>query len=183
MKYNDPQRIENFNEYGVFPEIHDDIIEVVKMLPPEPTVDIGASVGLLTVRLGKYMPRVIGVEGNAKDFCRAIKGDNVSYLNYYLNSKTLRSFGKLMKITKVRYAVARRVFPEIYDKGGLALVQSVGETLYNAGIEKIILEGRVRAANSKHLLKSADKECEALKGFYTVERKYKNVRVLKRRER
>ncbi|QFG05747.1 methyltransferase [Bacillus phage 035JT001] len=183
MKYNDQQRIDDFNKYGVFPEIHDDIIEVVKRLPPEPTVDIGASVGLLSVRLGKYMTRVIGVEGNVNDFSRAVKGDNVFYLNYYLDSKKMRTFGKLLKCSNVKYAVARRVFPEIYDKGGLALVQAIGETLYNAGVEKIILEGRVRAANSKHILRDADRECEALKGFYEMEWKYKNVRQLKRRER
>lgn len=184
MRYNDPKHIEQFKKAGEFPAIHDDIIYLIKETKPEEggVLDLGSSIGMLAKQLTDHFPFVIGIEGNRNEHKTAqeLETDKLIFKNYYLNSiEDLEKTGQLIIDHGIKTVVARRVFPEIYDKGGAELIQHIGYMFQKAGIERIYLEGRKKDSRSKHPLKSADDEVTYLSEHYVVTAVYNDCRCLR----
>jgi hypothetical protein len=83
----------------------------------------------------------------------------------------------------VTLVVARRVFPEIaaaasWPTDGLALVSWLGDSLIDAGVKAIALEGRVPVKNARNPLWNADLEVEALGDTWKLVDSYRNCRWL-----
>jgi hypothetical protein len=175
--------LDEFNHSGKFPKIHDDIFTVIQNYSGiEPCMDFGSCYGLLSARMIKegYKRTVIGVEGNPRYFAKAIKYPGVLYENFYISRDTFQRLSELIKQKGVKLVVARRVFPEIAGDD-VSIVKELAGVLYESGIERIILEGRVPVENAKSPLSNVDKEVAALAGYYKLKYSYKNCRVLVRR--
>jgi hypothetical protein len=187
VKYNDPKHIETFLTERRFPAIHDDMADLFLMVTREngmkPVLDLGSGLGLLSKRMKIICPEVVGVEGSKKliEQSRRLSEKGLTFVNMSVTKETLKPLRGLISQFGIKYVVARRVFPEISDKGGVEFIGRLAQLFYHSGIEGIFLEGRKENTRSKHELKNADKEVQALSKYYELVGGYYDCRYLKRR--
>lgn len=81
----------------------------------------------------------------------------------------------------IKCVFARRVLPEIYETGGADLVSRLVSLLHDGGVEYVVLEGRKPSRNAVNPLCGVDQEIAAVKGKYSVVRRFRNCCVLRRR--
>ena len=180
MRFDDDKYIEDFVKYGKYPKIHDDIYYLDQFIGNVPVLDIGCCKGVLSIRLAQKHDIVVGIEVNPNYIKKAIHHDNVNYYNLKIDFKTLNDIAHIIKKHGIKCAFARRVFPEIYETGGLELVHKLSEVLYENDVEHIVLEGRKPSKNAKNKLYNIEQEIIALDKHYACIKRYKNCALLKR---
>lgn len=182
MRFNDEQHIKDYKEYGSYPRIHDDIFSLDKHIPASNVFDIGCSTGLLTTRLADKHNTVIGIDSDVKALRQAdgIRKPNVTFYGGQINEKCLKEIEQILKRHEINVVYARRVLPEICDTGGLSLVEKVVTMFYNQNIKYVVLEGRQRRRNAKHVLKDVDKEVSRLEGLYKPIKRFNECVLLER---
>lgn len=182
MKYDDKQHIYNYLERNSFPRIHDNIFSLNKFIDPTNVLDIGSSIGLLSLRLGQYHNNVLGIEHNIKTSIQAKKlaTANVKFEQFAINKRNMFDFENLIKRNLIKVVFARRVLPEIYDVGGLDLLQELIQTLYECDVHTIVIEGRQRRKNAKHPLNTVEKETALFEGYYKLKHEYKECVLLEK---
>jgi len=182
MRFDDDSYIEAFYQRGEYPKIHNDIFHISHNLRDEIVLDLGSCTGLLSKRLSTRNKAVVGIEANANSFAKSVLGDNIIYYNLKVNDATLPRVKEILILHGVQTVYARRVFPELYDTGGLALVKKVCALFAEVGIQHIVIEGRQKTPNATNLLSNVDAECAIFSEHYRVIKTYKNCRILKLRE-
>lgn len=88
------------------------------------------------------------------------------------------SLGRLhdfMAEHQVKTVLARRCFPEL---SGAVDLSDLARTFEMAGVQVIMLEGRVAGATTKHALGRVQAEVSALAPTYALKASSNNVRVL-----
>lgn len=180
MRFDDDKYVDNFMNYGEYPKIHDDIYYLDKYVKGLPVLDIGCCKGLLSVRLAQSHDVVVGIESNSSYFNKAIHHDNVKYYHIKIDLDTLTDVAGVIKEHGIKCVFARRVFPEIYETGGLELVHTLSNVLHENGVEYIVLEGRKPSKNAKNKLYSIEREIAALDNRYDCVKRYKNCALLER---
>ena len=68
-----------------------------------------------------------------------------------LDGRPLPRVKEILILHGVQTVYARRVFPELYDTGGLALVKKVCALFAEVGIQHIVIEGRQKTPNATNL--------------------------------
>ncbi len=179
-RFDDDAYIKAYNEFSVFPAIHTDIAKIIATYASEnePCIDIGACTSLLSVqaiKLGRSL--CVAVEGNKAFAEKAVKHPLVLQERLLITDLHLEKFEAILKVHKPTLLIARRVLPEIADRG-IELVQKLAKVLWCNGVKKIVLEGRKPVANPKNILPTADAEAKALSTYYELTHSYKNVRLL-----
>lgn len=182
MRYNDGDYIRRYKEFGEFPHIHDDIFAISRSLIGQNVIDLGCCTGLLTLRLATRNNLVIGVEANAAFLDECISASNVKYRNIRVSADTLQDFAGLVDKYHIQTIYARRVLPELQETGGAELVADFIKLCYGHNVERFVIEGRKSNKNAVNPLSSVQKEVEAMRGFYAVEKSYNECRIMKRVE-
>lgn len=186
MRYNDPKHTSLYNKGNVYPAIHDDIMKLIvdtgAAEDPKPTLDLGSSIGLLSKRLSEIMPLVVGVEGSVKDFqtARQYSNENLIFYRYYLDSKTIEMVKDNIARYGIKYIVARRIFPEIFERTDADFLKELSGVFYGMGIERIYLEGRKKDKRAVNALSDADKEVMPFSEDFVVSAVYNDCRMLRR---
>lgn len=182
MRFDDDKYVKDFVAYGIFPKIHDNIIDTVSMVSCDVAIDLGSCTGLLSARLIENgYKRVIGIEGNPAYLKKAVKHSGVTYSNFYITEENLGKLETLLDTHKVEMIVARRVFPEICDTGGLDLVKRLAVIFDKHKVKFITIEGRIDSKNAVNKLHNIDSEVKMFNGYYDEYVAHKNCRILKRK--
>ena len=180
MRFDDLDYCVSLISEGKYPKIHDDIFLMTKYVKASTVIDLGCCHGLLSHRLGTVYNKVIGVESSDKYLRNAIKRSNVEYKMMKIEMSTLDEMRRIIIQNGVQAVFARRVIPEIWETGGDALCEKFAQTLYDSGVQYIVLEGRKATKNPRNKLHNADKECAVFLGKYRTTEQYKDCRVLER---
>lgn len=181
-RFADHKYVYEFISEGRYPAIHDAIFGAVAANVKDVTavMDLGACTGLLSARVAKELGlRVVAVEPNGDYIDRGIH--TVSGVRWLQTPVTAATVGKVARAASengVGLVMARRVLPEIAERGGIDTVTYLGHALREAGVHTIVLEGRVYSKRSTALLSHADAEVEALKEDFALVASQGNVRVL-----
>lgn len=185
--FNDQAYLDAYIERGEFPAIHDQVAHLIRTAANEhePAFDFGSCTGLLSVQavaLGRS--QCIGIEGNELDFKRAMKLASmaVRFENFFINTDTMYHLKCLLDLMRPTLVIARRVLPEIHhnDSETLDILPGV---LYSFGVNKIIVQGRVKVKNPKTPLFCTDKEVEVFAPFYKETQRYRQTALLEAVER
>ena len=182
MRFNDEIYLKQYYELKQFPKIHDDIFYLCQKLKGKHTaIDLGCCFGLLAKRLLFVFDKVIGIESNTNYLEKAINCSKIKYYNIEVNMKTLSQLEQIIKKYKVDILVARRVIPELYETGGEELLYFFKKTIYNSGINYIVLEGRKSNANAVNPLSTIEKEVKVFLDLYEIQEQYRNCILLRRK--
>lgn len=181
MRFDDDKYIEDVKLYNKYPKIHNDIFYLSNYIQANNVLDIGCCTGLLSHRLANVYNYVIGIEANKKFIEKAIPKDNVNYINLKINSDNLNKLKDIILNNNIEVIFARRVFPELYDTGGIELLDSLCDIFNNCNIQYIVIEGRKPVRNAKNPLNTLDEEIKHFSKFYVQHKKYKNCCILKRK--
>ncbi|WP_372672559.1 hypothetical protein [Amycolatopsis kentuckyensis] len=169
MRFDDPSYVDAWGRAGVFPRIHQGIVQHV-LTETEPVdghvLDLGACTGLLGRQLADNGFTVFAVQepGPAHDLGRG-RGvfDPIPVLDLRVTPDTIGTLVAWIEQVDVRTVIARRVFPELWDAlGGKAGFDQLAEGLADAGVERIFLEGRAVSSRTTHPLGDAAREVAAL---------------------
>lgn len=180
MRFDSDEYLRDFYEKGKYPKIHDDIYTLDHHVRGLNVIDLGCCTGLLSRRLAESHPLVVGIEAKRKYLAKAVKHENIRYVNLKINFDTLRDLERIILKYNVKCVFARRVFPELWETGGVELVDRVKTLFYRCGIEYIVLEGRKSNSNATNPLRDADTEAFWLEREYKAIETYKNCVVMKR---
>jgi hypothetical protein len=187
MRFNDPEYIRAYRQEGKYPKIHDDIFEACEeWLTGGNVLEVGTCIGLLANRIidHKLAPKVIAYEPNEKHLARAIKKPEIRYINKPISLETMKHVFAVMKANKIQTIFARRVFPEMAEgEGSSRVVKTLAAAAFEAGVQRVILEGRTVTKKPTAELWNADLEAKCFSPYFTVYwQNEKNVRVLERRK-
>jgi hypothetical protein len=186
VRYDDQKHLDNLKDHGTYPKIHDAIFaEVEKYAIGETMMEVGACLGLISSRILKagIATEMIAIEPNIKSLKRAVKEEGIKYFNLPVSIETMARIYKIMQTYKPTTIVARRTVSEIAEYGGGKRgVRLFGKAASLAGVERIILEGRVITKNHTAILWNADLEAEAFLPFYKVVHAAGDVRTLEKSE-
>lgn len=174
MRFDDLQYVNEYNQNGKFPKIHDDIASLDEYVPAGVVLDLGCCTGLLSCRLAQKHKTVIGIEPNKQYLAHAVHKDNVNYVNMKICEETMQQLKEIITKYNVTCVYARRVLPEICDAGGIKLVRGMISLFNECGVKHIVIEGRKCSKNSTHVLKSIEREKEMFSGLYVNIHNYKN---------
>jgi len=179
MAFDSLDYLSDYYNNGQYPKIHNNIMEVLKELPPMSVMDIGCCTGLLSKRLSEVHTEVIGIEPNPKYIQIGVKSDNIKYYNIGVNKETLPVLKELIKMHNIKCCVMRRCLPEICNTGGISLCVQWIYLLYKLNVEYLAIEGRVVSKRASNALYSIEKEVELCLGMYDVIKSYRACRLLK----
>ncbi len=182
MRFDDNSYIEAFLQRGEYPKIHDDIFHISRHLQDESVLDLGSCTGLLSKRLSMRNESVVGIEANPSSYSKSIPGENITYYNLKVEDQTLPLVKQIIIKHGIQTVYARRVFPELYNTGGVELVKKISALFAECGIRHIVIEGRIKTPKATNLLSNVDAECAVLSTHYQRIKTYKNCRILKLRE-
>lgn len=179
MRFNDDKYVYDVLNYNKYPKIHDDIFYLSNFIDVDNVLDIGCCTGLLSHRLSNIYKNVIGVEANKTFIDKAINKDNVKYINLKINNKNLSKLEDILISNNIEAVFARRVFPEIYDTGGIDLLNNICDMFYKCNLKYIVIEGRKPTKNAKNPLNILDKEMQIFSKYYIEYKRNKNCCILK----
>lgn len=182
MRFDDDDYLKQFYEKREYPKIHDDIFSMSEYVPARNVIDLGCCTGLLSHRLACKYNSVVGIEPSEKYLAKAIQKDNITYVNMAILEETLPELKQIIKTYDIQAVFARRVVPEIYESGGMDLVKKFIATLYDAGVQYVVLEGRKSNKNAVNPLHSIAEEARIFDRWYLCSMNYKNCQILKRKE-
>lgn len=180
MRFDDPQLVHRWRSEGQFPAIHRKVFEAASIHAEGAVLDLCSSTGLL----GRRMVDELGFT------CCALEGDQravsagiaagvynatLPVLCLRITPGSLATLHDWCRGHEVRTVVARRCFPELSESVDL---NDLREAFARAGIERIILEGRVASARTTHPLGRVQNEVDALAPTYSVRTGGGNIRVL-----
>lgn len=166
MRFDDIAYVSEFLRFGKYPAIHEPIFAMDKYLPVGNVLDVGCCTGLLSHRLATRHNLVLGIEPNGRYLENAVKKSNVVYLKQAISIEELPNIRNAIQKYRINIAYCRRVFPEIYDTGGMNLVREFIRTLAECGVKYVVLEGRKYSIKSVHKLCRIDLEVKCFEGFY-----------------
>ena len=166
MRFNDDGYVQDFLKFGKYPAIHDQIFSMDKYIPVGNVMDVGCCTGLLSYRLATRHNLVLGIEPNEKYLEKAVKKSNVFYLKQAISEDELPNIREALLRYRINVAYCRRVFPEIYDTGGMTLVKGFIKTLAECGVRHVVLEGRKYSIKSVHRLNRIELEVKCFEGIY-----------------
>lgn len=185
-KFDDLKYLSVFTDTGQYPKIHDDLCVLLRRTSKDLkcVADIGACHGLLSHRLLTQCDKefVLAVEGNKKYLENATKHPDLWYYNKYVLPSNMEDLKATLQRNEIKLVVARRVLPEICDAGGIKLVEDFACMLSEAGVEQIVLEGRVNVKGAKNKLPTVAHEALAVSAHYYPLMHYKNCVALERRK-
>ncbi|MFD1145957.1 hypothetical protein [Saccharothrix hoggarensis] len=151
-----------------FPAIHNGIMSVVRAeIEPEDGVvlDLCSSTGLLSRQLadvGHYPVVAVEQPGPALQLgMNAGVYDELPVLPLRIARDTLGGLLAWVEERKVTTVVARRCFPELHDALGEEFA-TMAAGLVDAGVRRVVLEGRIFSARTTHSLGTASREVAAL---------------------
>lgn len=174
-RFADQKHVDAFHDLGEYPAIHERIAATVRAhAGGRRALDLGACTGLLAHRIAQWCPEVHALEPNPEYRERGVHHPRVTWHPYGVEIANLAAIGQLIAERSIRLVVARRVFPEI----GPEATAAFGEVAAVAGIDLIILEGRISSRRSTDPLPHADAEVQALSATYTPIHADAHVRVL-----
>lgn len=179
MKFDDDNYVSEFYRNGNFPKIHDDIFFLASHVRGRNVLDLGCCKGLLSKRLSSINTFVVGIDASKSYLDKAVKGDNIKYVNTKVTEETLPAIAGLIKEYGITVLVARRVIPELCETGGMALCTKFAKLLAEYGVEYVVLEGRKKCANPTNPLSSIEMELKVFEPYFNVIETHKDCRLLK----
>lgn len=179
MKFDDDNYVSEFLRNGTYPKIHDDIFYLASQVRGHNVLDLGCCKGLLSKRLSAINPLVVGIDASKAYIDKAVKGDNIKYVNTKVTEDTLPAIKGIIQEHGITVLVARRVIPELCETGGMQLCTKFAKLLQECGVEHIVLEGRKKCANPTNPLSSIDMELKVFEPYYNVIKAHKDCRLLK----
>lgn len=181
--FNDQEHITRYIQTGVLPKIHENFRHVIKQYACEAgaSMDLGSCIGMICLALEQIRNSpAVGIEGNKYDFDRALTKDGkIFYYNFYVNRENFSILLETIKKHNIKLVTARRVLSEI----GLVdttVVTDMAKLFWEAGVNKMIVEGRAKTKNPQVALYSTDLEIAALKPYYVQVARYKEVSYLEK---
>lgn len=171
MRYNDPTHLETWKRSGRYPRIHDDLY---RLLCEEALgtrfLDLGCSTGLLAERLQRSVKGavVLGVDADVAAIAAGTEaGLTVPREVLAVTPDTLETLGERIRTEGLTVLVARRCLPEILGAES-AFALAFTQSLLQAGIEEIFVQGRAYSPQAKHALSQVEAEIQALASGYQV---------------
>lgn len=168
MRFDATEYVDTWKATGRFPAIHDRITALVReeVSPSEGTVlDLCASTGLLGRRLADCGYTVTAVQEPGPATMTGVAAgvyDPVDLLALRIAPDTVGEFLRHVEDHEVRTIVARRCFPELWEALSDVEFGVMARGLVDAGVRRIVLEGRVASHRSTHPLATAAHEVTAL---------------------
>jgi hypothetical protein len=186
-RFDAPEYVDAWQASGVFPTIHDRIVNVARseIGPCDGTVlDLCSSTGLIGRRLADVGYQVMACQepGPALQLGRE-RGvyAGIPVLEVRITPGTLGRLLAWCEDHQVRTVVARRCFPELWDALGADDFPVLVRELAEAGVERIVLEGRVASGRSVHPLATAAAEVAAFASHWVAAGTFGQVAVLTHR--
>lgn len=182
MRFDSDEHLERWRGTGRFPAIHDAVAKmVVEETRSTRWCDLCSSTGLLGARLRtRHRMFVVGIEGDADAVGRGIRAgvrlDGV--LVTRIDFDHLDEVRMHLEAHRVQGIVARRCLPELFEVPGnrAALPRLFAE----AGVQELVVEGRVASGRATSAFPSIVQEVEALAPFYVEARRVGAVSYLRR---
>lgn len=173
-RYDAAEHLRAWKATGTFPRIHDQIAGIVADVVPagRTLVDLGASTGLLTVRLRAAGYRVLSVEGEPVALAAGQRAGTYAdgrLIAGWITPATLTAFDARLGETlagETAVIVARRVFPELYSALGADFPTLVEILARHADL--LINESRVVSSRTRHPLGTPAAENAALADWWRL---------------
>lgn len=168
-RYDADVYLAEFSRCGRFPAIHDTIVGLVAdRLRGSRVLDLCCSTGLLGERLRRLQvaDHVFGVDEDMDAIRKGQQaGVRIEFVRLSVKAATLPDLASLVRSNGITAVVARRCLPELL--GGLPELDGpFADTLADAGVCEIFLEGRVVGPRAVNRLKSIDDEVRAMSGRF-----------------
>ncbi|WP_067565869.1 hypothetical protein [Nocardia acidivorans] len=170
-RFDSAEHLYDWQRTGRFPKIHDDIYNLIRseVSPGDgAALDLGSSTGLLARRLKHARFVVHAVEADANSIVvgrgAGTYGPGVPVRHWMLTPGQMPEFGEFLAGAGITIVAARRVLPELDDAG--VSPELLGETLANAGVRHLFLEGRAPRQDAKHRLRSVSDEVAGLQKYW-----------------
>jgi len=149
---------------GKFPAIHDAIWSMILQTKSRQFLDLGCCHGLLCQRIYQEWPEavVIGLDSNLSSIEAGRRaGVQPTMVQIQVSKKTIPDIRSLVEANGIKVLVARRCFPEFFGDD-LPAGREFGAEMRSAGIETIVLQGRVPVKNPVNVLCTVEHEVSLL---------------------
>lgn len=160
MRFDAQELVDAWKATGAYPRIHDDIFNVaVSELRGVRVLDLCCSTGLLTHRVACALKvNVLGIDGNKAALER---GEAAGLLrepvHLQIGRSTITQLLELISARGITAVLARRCMPELFGSD-LDLGREFAGGLRDAGVDELVLEGRVATSAAVNPLASIDDE-------------------------
>jgi hypothetical protein len=169
-RFDSDEYLADFLRRGRFPAIHDALFGlVVDRLRGSRVLDLCCSTGLFGERLRRHgvVEFVMGVDGDTSAIHRGQQaGVRIRTEFLRVGHGTLPFLAHIIRSNGITAVVARRCLPELLGDDP-SLDGPFADTLADAGVAELFLEGRVVSPRSTNRLKSLDEEIAAVSGRFT----------------
>jgi SAM-dependent methyltransferase len=183
LRFNSPEHLATWREHGRFPAIHDQIASMAAAhMRGTRFLDLGCSYGLLGTRIMKQAgAKGVGVDSDKDVLAAAIAAGIPLQLEHLgVNRVSLALLADIVRDRNATVLIARRILPELFGEDQL-FGWEFADVMALAGIDEILLEGRVDSAKSVNPLRSVVQEVELLDRYYREVRRIGAVSYLVRR--
>ena len=157
--------LRDFQARGRFPAVHDELFGMVTECTRQTRVlDLCCSTGLLGERLRRTgdFETVLGVECDRRAIEAARShGVVMPITELVIQIDTLPRLGHLIRQPAIGSVVARRCLPELLGDDP-AMDRRFADTLAEAGVAELFIEGRIVSERATNRLRSIDREIEAV---------------------
>lgn len=169
MRYNSPERLEEWKATGAFPAIHNDIFSyAASYLTTTRVLDLCCSYGLLGQRMVTFglVDFACGVDAEM-DTIEAAKAAGITIPLYGLKitPETLDQFISIIREHKVNGIIARRCISELFPLQPAWAIQ-FADAVREAGVLEFILEGRAIVPKPTHPIPTIAEEVACLVSAY-----------------
>lgn len=164
MRFDDEELVRAYRETGKFPVIHAKIAKMLRehAAEAEPFMDLGSCTGLLSLQaidVGRSLG--VGLEVSRGVLDRAVQHSRVRYECLRIGLDTVARVAQIAADEGVTLVIARRILPEI-EEGSPGCLAVLAPALRDAGVKKLVIEGRFVVPRPKAALFSVQREIEAL---------------------
>jgi SAM-dependent methyltransferase len=181
-RFNSPEHLAKWRATGRYPLIHDAMSgAAASLVCGSRLLDLGCSYGLLGARIAYAAGgAAFGIDADADVIAAANEARVPIKLRCMrVTADTMKELCDFVAAEGITVLIARRVMPELFGEG-IALGVKFAAMLAGAGVDEVLIEGRVVSARSVSALASIDDEVAMLSGSYREVRRIKAISYLRR---
>lgn len=183
MRFDAQEYVLNWVANKQFPQIHTNIVNTaVSNLRGVRGVDVCCSHGLLATKMStQHGYHMIGIDADKRAIALARENKiPVIIHEMKIQPSSENAFFELCKQHDAQFLIMRRCLPELFGDN-LAFGQLFFQKAAEAGINELVLEGRVKTPKATNKLATIEAEIELVKDHYKLVQLNGNVAYLRNR--
>lgn len=187
-RFNDKELVEEAKKWK-YPKIHNDFkIFTETLCSPKNFIEFWScfnliSVGMLECKTWKDKDiKWIAIEPNKSYREDAMEHPKLKTMWRKISTAYLKKLEDIIIENDIKLVLARRVFPEIEENENWFIREKLARSLYNSGIELIVIEWRKQVKNAKPRLSNIEKEAYQFIVYYEAIKRSWDIILLRRRE-